>query len=57
MVSKKAALTLERELNALDQVKHLHVIRLKECFRTKTSYYVIMEFCNGGDLSNYLEAN
>ena len=57
MTTKKAATALERELNALDEINDSHVIKLIDCFRTKSNYYVIMDYCNGGDLSSYLKAN
>ena len=44
----------ERELLALSLIDHSHVIKLIDAFRTTSAYYIVMEFCNRGDLSSYL---
>ncbi len=52
--SRRASMCFERELNALHEIDHVNVIRLHDCFRTKNYYYIVMDYCNGGDLGGYL---
>ena len=37
-------------------IKSDHVISLCQSFKTHSSYYIITEFCNGGDVSSLLKA-
>ncbi|XP_065321718.1 serine/threonine-protein kinase unc-51-like isoform X2 [Gordionus sp. m RMFG-2023] len=42
-------------LKELSQLKHENVVQLLDCKETSTQVYLIMEFCNGGDLADYLQ--
>lgn len=42
---------LEREVAILKKVKHEHIIKLKEVFETHEKVYLIMEYCEGGELA------
>ena len=46
---------LEREVSILKRVHHDHIIRLKEVFETPQKMYLVMELCEGGELSKYLQ--
>jgi serine/threonine protein kinase len=48
---------LPRELAALIQVKHEHVIRIYDIFRANNKIYVFMEFASNGDVGQYLMKN
>ncbi|KAJ6249488.1 hypothetical protein M0813_16908 [Anaeramoeba flamelloides] len=43
-------LTLQNEINILTQVNHPNIISLREIFETKDKVYLVMEYCDGGDL-------
>ena len=42
------------EISILRKLKHENIIRLENLKVTKNNYYIIMEFCNGGSLSQCL---
>ncbi len=42
------------EINALTHISSPHVIKLHEKLKTQKNYYLINEFCNGGDLQYHL---
>ena len=48
---------LEREVVILKRVQHEHIIRLKEVFETSQKMYLVMELCEGGELSKYLHTH
>lgn len=41
-------------LKELTELQHENVVALFECVEQPTSVYLVMEFCNGGDLQDYL---
>ncbi|KAI0220718.1 Serine/threonine-protein kinase unc-51 [Lamellibrachia satsuma] len=43
-------------LKELSDLKHENVVGLLECKETSHHVYLVMEFCNGGDLADYLQA-
>ena len=34
----------------------MYVVKIKKAIETKDRYYIFMEYCNGGDLKDLLEA-
>lgn len=49
---------LQRELNilkTLDKLKSQNIISLKDFTKSKNHYYLIFEYCNGGNLLNYVK--
>lgn len=44
---------LVSEVNLLRELKHPHIVRYYDRIidRTNTTIYIVMEFCEGGDLS------
>ena len=50
---------LTYEINILKAIKHPNIVQLIDIKKTKSYYYIITEFCNGGSLSyclrNYIE--
>lgn len=48
---------LIREATVLKSVKSANVVEFKDCFRTESSFYFVLEYCEGGDLKNYLLKN
>lgn len=52
-MSEKVYAYLEREVEILQMFNHENVVRLKDIKATDNHYYLIFEYCNGGDLANY----
>lgn len=52
-MSDKVFNYLEREVEILQLFNHENVVRLKDIKATDNHYYLIFEYCNGGDLANY----
>ena len=56
--SKIAKNNLERyaltERNILSSVDHPFIVRLNYAFQTADSLYLVMDYCPGGDLSEYI---
>lgn len=43
---------LRNEINILMKIKSPYVIDLKDLQKTPNNFYLVMEYCNGGDLDN-----
>ncbi|XP_028396747.1 serine/threonine-protein kinase ULK2-like [Dendronephthya gigantea] len=52
----KAQNLLTKEINILKGLKHENVVCLYDCKETPTQVNLVMEYCNGGDLADYLHA-
>ena len=46
---------LKNEIIILQYLRHPNIVRFEEVKKTKKHYYIVMEFCNGGELSKALE--
>ena len=46
---------LDNEINILKEIDHPNIIKLFDVKETTQFYYLVMEFCNGGGLSDCLE--
>ena len=44
---------LRRELEILRKMKHKNIIGIKNYKETKSNHYIVLEYCNGGDLEDY----
>ena len=53
---KKRMLSLCREFIFLQIINSSNVIRLEEIIRTRSNYYCILEYANGGSLQSLLNA-
>ena len=43
------------EIELLKTVDHPHIIKIFDCYYDKTFYYLIEEYCSGGDLFDYIQ--
>ena len=43
------------EISILKRLNHKNIVKLESLKKTKNHYYVIMEYCNGGTLTECLE--
>ena len=41
------------EVRILGSAKHPNVLKLKRKYKSEESYNMILEYCNGGDLSSF----
>ena len=48
---------LVSEVNLLRELKHKHIVRYYDRIidRSTTTLYIIMEYCEGGDLATYIK--
>ena len=46
---------LENEISILNKLKHPNIIKLYDLKKTKKHYYLVTEYCNGGELTKALE--
>ena len=54
MKEKDDLIRLERELEILTKFEHPNIIMVNEIFESENSYYTVMDFCEGGELFNYI---
>lgn len=45
------------EINLMKKLKHPNILQLIDVTKTKGSIYLILEYCNGGDLSKYINSD
>jgi serine/threonine-protein kinase ULK/ATG1 len=48
---------IEKEIDILLKLDHPNIIKLLDFKRTVNNYYLIFEFCEHGDLDNYIRNN
>ena len=51
---KKDIERISREIKILKKVRHPNIIQLYEIIETEKELYMIMEFCKGGELFDYI---
>ena len=51
------SIRLKREFEMLSQFSHPNVITVSEIFESDDAYFTIMEYCDGGELFNYIVIN
>ncbi|XP_069359429.1 serine/threonine-protein kinase unc-51 isoform X2 [Maniola hyperantus] len=57
---QKASEILVKEIKILRELTALHhtnLVAMHDCMDSPAYVYVVMEYCNGGDLADYLQAN
>ncbi|XP_062409917.1 serine/threonine-protein kinase ULK1 isoform X2 [Sardina pilchardus] len=52
----KSQTLLGKEIKILKELKHENIVALYDFQETASSVYLVMEYCNGGDLADYLHA-
>lgn len=48
--------SFEAERSILSQLEHPHIIKMYECFEEKSSLYIVLELCRGGELYERIAA-
>ncbi|KAL5477280.1 hypothetical protein EMCRGX_G024053 [Ephydatia muelleri] len=56
MVPSKVSNIRQKEISILRELKHPNIVRLFGSVETEACFFLIMEYCNGGDLGDYLQA-
>ena len=46
-----------REMTILNQIDHINVIKVYDIYESEDNYLIIMEYCEGGELFNYIVKN
>ena len=54
IVEKDDEIRVKREFDMLSKFNHPNVILVDEIFESEDSFYSVMEFCEGGELFNYI---
>ena len=54
-MNRKSWQNLHDEIKILENVNSPHIVKLFERFKTNRHFYLILEYCNGGDLESLLE--
>ncbi|TFY50358.1 hypothetical protein EVG20_g11565 [Dentipellis fragilis] len=54
-LSAKLFENLQSEIDILKSLSHRHITKLIDIIRAERNIYLIMEFCAGGDLTNYIK--
>lgn len=56
-MDSQALSLLKQEVNVMSSISHPNTVELKFSFETADSMYMIMEYCEGGDLESYMKDN
>lgn len=48
---------LQREIEVLKRLCHVNIVRLFDAFEDELHHYLVMEYCAGGELKNYIVKN
>ncbi|EJD01812.1 kinase-like protein [Fomitiporia mediterranea MF3/22] len=54
-LSSKLFDNLQSEIDILKSLSHRHITKLIDIVRSEKNIYLIMEYCSGGDLTNYIK--
>ena len=57
IIEKDDEIRVKREFDMLAQFNHPNVILVAEIFESSDSFYSVMEYCEGGELFNYIVKN
>ena len=53
-LSKKILHSLELEIEILSRLRHSNIVALGEVYKTETNFFLILEYCAGGDLQRLI---
>ncbi|CAI5677680.1 unnamed protein product [Oreochromis niloticus] len=53
----KSQILLGKEIKILKELQHENIVALYDVQETPNSVFLVMEYCNGGDLADYLQAD
>ena len=53
-LNRKLRESLESEISVLQRSRHDNIIKLHEIIKEKTKIYLVLEYCAGGDVSEFI---
>lgn len=53
-ISNNQLKNIENEVLVLERSRHPNVVSMADRMKSKNSYYLILDYCNGGDLASFL---
>lgn len=53
-ISKVQFKNIENEIRVLEQLDHSNIIKMTDKYKSENHYYIMLEYCNGGDLQSYI---
>jgi len=53
----KSQILLGKEIKILKELQHENIVALYDVQELPNSVFLVMEYCNGGDLADYLQGN
>ncbi len=54
-LTKKTFMNLKNEISILSKLNNEYVVNLRDLQKTENNFYMIFDYCNGGDLENLKE--
>ena len=54
IINKEDLKRVEREIEILKNFQNLNIIKINEIFETESNHFFIMEYCENGELFNYI---
>ena len=54
IIEKDDEIRVKRELEMMPKFNHNNVILVTEIFSNRDNFYIVMEYCEGGELFNYI---
>ncbi len=54
-LNEKLLQSLKKEISIMLSLENEHIVRLYNMLRTKRSFYLVMEYCDGGDLGKQIK--
>ncbi len=54
-ISSNQLKNIENEILVLEKANHPNIVKMVDRMKSKNHYYLILEYCNGGDLASYIE--
>ena len=46
-----------KEVELMQQFDHPHIVKYIDAKKTQNNLYLVMEYCNGGNLKNFIKEN
>ncbi len=57
IINKDDLIRIKREISILKNFNHKNIIKIYDIFQDNEKYYIIMEYCENGELFNYIVEN
>ena len=55
-IKGKLETLLQNEMRLLEEIRDQNVVQLRTATKTSNNYYLVLEFCNGGDLDGFIKS-